>query len=162
VSGFTLVDEERLKAYARERAEQLLRRLVDDWVRILRGHIDAAEKHYRYYYGVPIQLTTQMFVEEDSVKMVVEARIPPEVKERVYKVVEREVVKSAGETSIRLRILRNILLNELRSATGEAGALLHSHGKSAGKSIDQVRRSGETVRDQEGGPDTESINEGAL
>jgi hypothetical protein len=155
VSALPLVVEERVKAIARERAEQLYKRFINDAIRMLRGGIDSAEKNFRRYRGLPLEVSVNQVVEGDTIKMYIEARLAPEAREIIYKIVENELMREVELTKIRLDILKRLLVRKLESATGGLGAVLHNYRESPREGSDKAGGGGEEVRDQEGGSGAE-------
>ena len=135
---------------------KLLLYYVNAFTNRLVTFINAAQSWAISYLGIPFRVETSQTRIENGVEVVIHAYIDPEVVGKIREVVERELKKEWGDSKTRLRALKYILADELRSSTGGVSALLSDMYSSTSESPNKTRRARAEVRAEERGSTTES------
>lgn len=105
-----LLDEEYVKA----RVKEVLEGLVVKMNRVLRGYLGAAQAAIMRYYGVKPVMTINSNIFEYGVEYRITLYVDPEDIEKIRAMVRREL----EDRRIRIRALRKVLAEELKSEEG--------------------------------------------
>jgi hypothetical protein len=125
-----LLREEYVKSEVREVLENLVLRMDS----VLRGYLVATQSAIMRYYGIKpvMEVASSMF--EYGVEYRITMYISPEDVRRIEEIARREL----EDKRIRIRALRKILAQELKSTSGEVSALLSNMHRGSREGVEEV------------------------
>jgi len=86
--------------------------------------------------------------------------LDPDFVKELREVVKKEIVGRLGDTKMRIKIMKRILARELRSVSGEVGALLPAVYPSARKGYEEAGGGGAEAWGEERGSGSEGASQG--
>jgi hypothetical protein len=133
-----LLDEE----YVKSRVKEILDNLVVRMNSVMRGYLGAAQATIMRYYGFKpvMEVTSSIF--EYGVEYRIVMYIDPKDVKRIEEIARREL----EDKHIRIKALRKILAQELKSTSGEVSALLSDMYPGSGEGAKEARGGGAEVR----------------
>ena len=144
--------------YVKARVKELLENLVVKMDRAIRGYLGAAHAQIIRYYGIkPV-----MEVDSNMFEYGVEYRITVYIDPKDIKKIEEVARRELEDKRVRIRVLRKILARELKSMSGEEGALLPTMHTSPGEGGEKARGGGAEVRGEKRRSTRKSSDEGAV
>jgi hypothetical protein len=125
-----LLREEYVKSEVREVLENLVLRMDS----VLRGFLVAAQSTIVRYYGFKpvMEINSSMF--EYGVEYRITMYIDPRDVRRIEEIARREL----EDKHIRIKALRKILAQELKSVSGEVSALLSNMHRGSGEGVEKA------------------------
>jgi hypothetical protein len=129
-----LLDEEYVKEYVKSRVREILDNLVVRMNSVMRGYLGAVQATIMRYYGFKpvMEVTSSIF--EYGVEYHITMYIDPKDVKRIEEIARREL---EGK-HIRIRALRKILAQELKSTSGEVSALLSNMHRGSGEGVEKA------------------------
>jgi hypothetical protein len=86
--------------------------------------------------------------------------LDPDFAKELKEAVKKEIVGRLGDTKMRIKIMKRILARELRSTSGEIGALLPAVHPSTRKGSEEAGGGGAEARSEERGSGNEGASQG--
>jgi hypothetical protein len=120
--------------YVKSRVREVLENLVLKMDGVVKGYLGAAQAAIMRYYGFKpvVEVTSSMF--EYGVEYRIVMYIDPRDVKRIEEIARREL----EDKHVRIKALRKILAQELKSASGEVSALLSDLYPGSGEGVEEA------------------------
>jgi hypothetical protein len=153
-----LLDEDYVKEYVKSRVKEVLENLVVKMDGVMRGYLGAAQATIMRYYGFKpvMEVTSSIF--EYGVEYRIVMYIDPKDIRRIEEIARREL----EDKHIRIKALRKILAQELKSTSGGVSALLSNMHPGSGEGVEETRGGGAEVRGEKRRSARKSSNKGVV
>jgi hypothetical protein len=153
-----LLDEDYVKEYVKSRVKEVLENLVVKMDGVMRGYLGAAQATIMRYYGFKpvMEVTSSMF--EYGVEYRITLHIDPRDVARIEEIARREL----EDKHIRIKALRKILAQELKSTSGGVSALLSDMHTGSRESVKEAGGGGAEVRGEKRRSTHKSSNKGVV
>jgi hypothetical protein len=144
--------------YVKVRVKEVLENLVVKMDRAIRGYLGAAHAQIIRYYGIkPImEVDSNMF--EYGVEYRITMYIDPKDIKRIEEIARREL----EDKHVKIRVLRKILAQELKSISGEEGAVPSTVHPGSREGVEEVGGGGAEVRGEKRRSTRKSSNKGVV
>jgi hypothetical protein len=144
--------------YVKSRVREVLENLVVKMDSVLRGYLVATQSAIMRYYGFKpvMEVTSSMF--EYGIEYRITMYISPDDIKRIEEIARREI----EDKHIRIKALRKILAQELKSTSGEVSALLSNMYPGSGEGTKEARGGGAEVRGEKRRSTRKSSNKGVV
>jgi hypothetical protein len=144
--------------YVKSRVREVLENLVLKMDGVVKGYLGAAQAAIMRYYGFKpvVEVTSSMF--EYGVEYRIVVYIDPRDVKRIEEIARREL----EDKHVRIKALRKILAQELKSASGEVSALLSDLYPGSGEGVEEAGGGGAEVRGEKRRSSRKSANKGTL
>jgi hypothetical protein len=120
--------------YVKSRVREVLDNIVFKMDGVVKGYLRAAQAAIMRYYGFKpvIEVSSSMF--EHGIEYRITMYIDPNDVKRIEEIARREL----EDKRIRIRALRKILAQELKSTSGEVSALLSDMHPGSGEGVEEA------------------------
>jgi hypothetical protein len=120
--------------YVKSRVREVLENLVVKMDSVLRGYLVATQSAIMRYYGFKpvMEVASSMF--EYGIEYRITMYISPDDIKRIEEIAKREI----EDKHIRIKALRKILAQELKSTSGEVSALLSDLYPGSGEGVEKA------------------------
>jgi len=120
--------------YVKSRVREVLDNIVLKMDGVVKGYLGAAQAAIMRYYGFKpvIEVSSSMF--EHGVEYRITMYISPEDVRRIEEIARREL----EDKHIRIKALRKILAQELKSVSGEVSALLQTMHRGSREGVEET------------------------
>jgi hypothetical protein len=141
--------------YVKSRVREVLENLVVKMDSVLRGYLVATQSAIMRYYGFKpvMEVASSMF--EYGIEYRITMYIDPNDVKRIEEIARREF----EDKHIRIKALRKILAQELKSTSGEVSALLSDMHPGSRKGVEETGGGGAEVRGEKRRSTRKSSNE---
>jgi len=144
--------------YVKSRVREVLENLVVKMDSVLRGYLVATQSAIMRYYGFKpvMEVASSMF--EYGIEYRITMYISPDDIKRIEEIAKREI----EDKHIRIKALRKILAQELKSVSGEVSALLSDLYPGSGEGAKEARGGRAEVRGEKGRSANKSVDKDTL
>jgi len=128
--------------YVKSRVREVLDNIVFKMDGVVKGYLRAAQAAIMRYYGFKpvIEVSSSMF--GHGIEYRIMLYIDPNDVKRIEEIARREL----EDKHIRIRALRKILAQELKSASGEVSAILQTMHRGSGEGVEETGGGGAEAR----------------
>jgi hypothetical protein len=157
VSSGDLVDLLR-EEYVKSRVREVLENLVVKMDSVMRGYLVATQSAIMRYYGIKPVMEVASSIFEHGVEYHIKMYIDPSDVRRIEEIARREL----EDKQVRIKALRKILARELKSTSGEVGALLSNMHTGSREGVEETGGGGAEVRSEKRRSARKSSNKGVV